>query len=420
MFKKFGISNVIDVYQTKEEIDNISKIWKNIIGYSNTETIKINDKEFPFLPDRFLYYRARAITADAVNQNGDRFPHEEIKKSYNTFIGKGVYYNHNSQDPNNAFGIILDAVYTPVIYGDTYDDKYVEILAAIDKQLMNEKYPQLLDYIISKRVTGTSMGTLAAEAVCSVCGNRATNYNNLCVHMHPQSPLYCKAKKVFGNLAYEDNYGLTFIEDSIVYVPADQTAHILEIYANKSIKSDFKPLIDLFSKYSSIMSNKEVKLKEFPINIYSAEGGKMDKEPENPESKPIPKPKSKDSDYTESLTITKPEIEDSTEKIIDNKIRRIIEEELRKLMAPILTKIDEMIRPKVKMEISKEVDKVKDKVEQVLQTKIETPKAEVPAKTEVPPAEIKAASVDFSKYSSEEKKKLISVIASGDSWTFKL
>ena len=63
-------------------------------GFNRQASKKIV-KAFEFDPDNYLYYRNRAITADERNANGDIFPHDEIKKAYTTFIGKGIFYNHN-------------------------------------------------------------------------------------------------------------------------------------------------------------------------------------------------------------------------------------------------------------------------------------------------------------------------------------
>ena len=40
-------------------------------------------------PD-FVYFVARAVTADIPNGNGDLFPWAELQKSYKTFIGQHI------------------------------------------------------------------------------------------------------------------------------------------------------------------------------------------------------------------------------------------------------------------------------------------------------------------------------------------
>src|SRR3982751_2063560 len=59
----------------------------------------------------YIFCRVRACTADVPNRNGDCFPYDELKKSYVSFIGKGVYTDHNADSVNDMKGIILDAVF---------------------------------------------------------------------------------------------------------------------------------------------------------------------------------------------------------------------------------------------------------------------------------------------------------------------
>ena len=141
----------------------------------------ISSKEFEYDPDNFLYYRARAITADVSNSNGDYFPLKEIKAAYDTFIGKAVYLNHDNDDPSKAFGLVLDAemVETPTAER-SHGTGYVEILAAVDKELAEELHPGLLRRIQSGIINSTSMSCFASEASCCICNNMAHSPQELC------------------------------------------------------------------------------------------------------------------------------------------------------------------------------------------------------------------------------------------------
>ena len=137
--------------------------------------------------------------------------------------------NHDSDSPDKAFGIILDAVFHRYI-----KPAYVEILAAIDKEVAEQKHPGLIHKVVNGIINATSMSVLCESARCGFCGNLAYNEATLCSHMKPGSPNYAKGRKQpDGSIIFEDNYGLTFTEDSLVNVPADPTAHIFQIFASQ-------------------------------------------------------------------------------------------------------------------------------------------------------------------------------------------
>ena len=187
----------------------------------------VPESSFDYDPEHFLYYRTRAITADIPNSNGDYFPLPEIEASYPTFIGKGVFLNHANDDPEKAFGLILDSVLHK-------DAKYVELLCALDKEVAEEKHPGILHKVNTGQINATSMSCLCDRAECGVCHHLATNAFELCAHMNPKENSYVKGRRAGhgGELAYEINYGLTFTEDSLVFLPADHTARILQIYSS--------------------------------------------------------------------------------------------------------------------------------------------------------------------------------------------
>lgn len=230
MFKRMCMTEPIEVYASA---DAMLEGW---YGFNRQASKKIV-KAFEFDPENYLYYRNRAITADERNANGDIFPHDEIKKAYTSFIGKGIFYNHNSDDPNNSMGIILDANFVE----PAQKHAYVELLCAVDKKLAEQKYPGLLYRVESGLVSGTSMGTFAGAAKCCICGNYTTTLEGLCEHMNPDDMHYCKGKLINASTneyGAEINYGLCFCEDSIVESPADSSAHIFQIYSSMKDKID--------------------------------------------------------------------------------------------------------------------------------------------------------------------------------------
>lgn len=259
--------------------------------------------ESPFLdnfewnPEEFLYYRCRAITADVPNQNGDFFPDVEIDKAYKTFIGKGVYYGHQSDHPDKAFGIILDA-----IYHKYPDDKYVQILGAIDKEDIERKRPGLLNRIKSGSLNTTSMSVGVKRCECSICHNIANTPQELCPHMDKNSPFYVKGRMYNGIRAYEINYGLTFFEDSLVENPADPTAYVFQIYASLNQSYGSSKLASHFQKYSSAKQE------------FEKSGGTQE-------------------------TLEKV-VDEAIDKKIKNKIIQIVDEKIRTKIDPILQNIE--------------------------------------------------------------------------------
>lgn len=241
MFKRSASTNDFEVYK------NTQDMLEGWYGFNRTASKKIV-KSFEFNPNEFLYYRNRAITADEMNANGDIFPFKELQASYKTFIGKGIFYNHNSDDPNNSMGIILDANFVQ----PAGKKAYVELLGAIDRVLAEQKYPGLVHRVENGMLSGTSMGTLASSAKCCICGNLATSLEQLCDHMNPESTGYVKGKLIdafTGQYGAEENYGLTFCEDSIVDQPADSTAQIFQIY------SSIKDRLDVNNPNKEVIAN---------------------------------------------------------------------------------------------------------------------------------------------------------------------
>src|ERR1035437_11191946 len=78
----------------------------------------------------FIYFAAKSIAGDEPNGNGDFFPWSQLLKSFSTFNGRSMFLNHQSSDPRNAIGKVLDSY--PVVDKDT-GEKYIECLCKIDR-----------------------------------------------------------------------------------------------------------------------------------------------------------------------------------------------------------------------------------------------------------------------------------------------
>jgi len=192
-----------------------------------------------------LYIKCFAIKANEMNDNGDWFSRDELKKAYRTFIGCPVFTNHQNTDVDNTRGKVLHSWYD--------DDKDgIMIIARVDA----EAYPQLARGIKEKYVIGTSMGCQVQYSVCSICHNYAESQDQYCEHIKERKTRQVVAKKqkcmyhkhgtedrcpVCGShkkkpkifdvedKAYERNYGLRFIENSFVVNPACHDCGITDI-----------------------------------------------------------------------------------------------------------------------------------------------------------------------------------------------
>ncbi len=190
---------------------------------SSEKLQKINSKDSKDT-EKFLFFLTRAITADVANSNGDLFPKEELKKSYETFVGKGLYTNHeNTSDVNAAVGKIIDAYWID----EDPNDCHVLCLCKVSKELE----PTLCKKILAGIIDSVSMGCCASTSKCSICGKEMRNMEDFCSHMaflgREISTESGERKKVVSI-----NSGITFTELSLVANPADETAKIQTLYAS--------------------------------------------------------------------------------------------------------------------------------------------------------------------------------------------
>jgi len=162
-----------------------------------------------------------------INQNGDAFPESELLKevtsedgkeikAFETFIGRGLFVNHASDDAEKIRGIILDAQWDQGTKG-------VDILVACDKVA----YPELARQIEMGYSNDVSMGTQVAYSLCSDCGNRAVTEDDYCEHVRASKGLTTAGCED----VYEINNGLNFIEISVVSNGADPRAKIKTVLA---------------------------------------------------------------------------------------------------------------------------------------------------------------------------------------------
>lgn len=180
-------------------------------------------------PEPGMLYVTCAAISSRVNANYDAWPPDELRKSYKTFIGRGVFVDHNNWDHERSRGVILDARIYEEKLASGHEDVWVELLIEVDAQA----FPKLADAILNGDVDAVSMGADIEISECSVCANKASDPMNYCAHIPNLKGQYIQTtdkktgslKKV---LCFEKCYGVNFFEISFVFDPADESADILD------------------------------------------------------------------------------------------------------------------------------------------------------------------------------------------------
>jgi len=199
---KFGSASILEILQqNSDNIDQIASDWN-----------------FEKKPGR-MYLSARSVSV-GTNGNGDHFLYDELKKSWGSFIGKGIFVDHRSNEAEARRGTIIDAKFI-----DNNENSYVVCLMELDEIA----HPQICQMIRSGIHTDVSMGTSVAYSECSVCKNKAQKTSEYCNHLK-----FMKGMTFAGQEIFEINHGLEFIELSLVSKGADEKAKILSIIAKQA------------------------------------------------------------------------------------------------------------------------------------------------------------------------------------------
>lgn len=269
MLKKFANTQIIERITDPNVIPKINHFKNFHKRVAVIDPIKLH-------PEKFLYLRNRSISAletHGANQNGDGFPRNELVNRHATFIGDPITVDHTE---DRVIGMVLDSAWVPkqivkkssgiyvpftklsdVEEGDQIIGDWVENILAIDKAKANAEHAKLDQQILDGEITDTSMGCLVEYSICSVpgCRTKASMPEEYCQHIaHYKGTVYCGADTNNEKHAvYEENYGLTFFEDSVI-IPdnlggtaggegADPGAKVLEQVAGKKDSFDLTPYI---------------------------------------------------------------------------------------------------------------------------------------------------------------------------------
>ncbi len=206
-----------------------------LTGDGRFETKQDGDKElWKWISDKGIHPYA--------NANGDIFPEAELKKAAGTWVGKGLYCNHQSSDVEKLRGIIIDT---------QYDEKTKQLwgLVALDRK----NFPVLASQVKNGTIRNVSMGTAVKKSYCTKCANIAYVEADYCDCVKK-----LKGRVVEGTYVGEINVGLNGVELSLVSIPADRGATIRHVYA---------ALASQFEEMKKSMSNEELDNSEEAIQL---------------------------------------------------------------------------------------------------------------------------------------------------------
>ena len=221
MGNRFILGKVIDFKEAKKHYD-----WNKVKKADVEDDVILFDE---MRPDSYVYAEIRALTEGKSNANGDCFLHEELiridestgEPVYKSFVGKGLYKNHNSDAVENAVGVIIDAEYIV----DDPSDRHVRLIVACDRL----KDPDLARGLELGRYNNFSMGCSISYSICSHCGKKITDTKSgLCDCLK-----YHRGQKLQGKTVCEILHGVAFHEVSCVTVGADAKAKLISVLADR-------------------------------------------------------------------------------------------------------------------------------------------------------------------------------------------
>lgn len=261
---------------------------------------------------RFANYFIKPACNQYVNNNGDSWSREVLKKSFHTFIG-GHNFQEHVQIEEKSKGRILDAVSR-----DIGDSLYIDILVAT-----NRCHTQLVRDILAQDMTTLSMGCTTDFTICSKCGHVAADETELCDCVRYEklntfiddSGVKRVVAELCGHESVGDTGGVRFIEASWVGTPAFQGAvlrNILALEDTNRAESEIRKM--LASPAPSANWSEGAMLKAASSSRIAGEFG----EDEPPEAAPAPA----------AAKAPFQDLEDSVYKSISERVRQRIQKDL--------------------------------------------------------------------------------------------
>lgn len=165
--------------------------------------------------------------SDIPNRNGIAFPLNELvafqpppiaRQAYKAWTGCPVHLEHDNEDHEKAYGVILDASLHKVLgYGGGKLWKVMGLLA-IDKN----KYPDIAQQVLDKIINTYSMGAMVNSFTCSYCGTECDD-KYCCPHIQSTKVVnWNRVRNYDGqdHISFLNAHSLSPIECSIVRDPA--------------------------------------------------------------------------------------------------------------------------------------------------------------------------------------------------------
>ena len=233
-------------YGTKIKITKIASTMAEILGDKKLVTAVENKDASD------LFFLSRLMTADKPNANFDFFEKSELVANHNSWVGRGIYCNHqNTDDVSARKGVILGSW----IEDSNANDVHMVILGKINK----ECEPNLCKKIMCGIVSEMSMGCSCEECVCSRCGHVAHSDGEYCDclknHLGQMMTQASTGKKV---QVYSINRKISGNEASWVDSPADNTAHLLQLWASTQDKSSIRKIASEIGLESALPSETQI------------------------------------------------------------------------------------------------------------------------------------------------------------------
>ena len=162
------------------------------------------------------------LTSDLPNRKGVAMPLSELamwnvamgRQAYMGWKGMPLHYEHKSEDPTQAIGIIADMALVPVRGFNGSRVYKVVALAAVDLT----KRTEITKRIASGALVTWSMGCEVASYSCAYCCKPEGH----CLHINPKKDV--EFYELDGTLIYRNVHGITPFELSAVEDPAFPSA----------------------------------------------------------------------------------------------------------------------------------------------------------------------------------------------------
>ena len=238
----------------------------DIIAKDVPEVSHTADKISAKKDDNFVYFWTRAVSADVPNLNSDLFPLDELKKAYPTFIGRGLYMDHNAQSVANAVGKVFDA---KLLEDPTATEEegryYVGCLCGVDKTT----HPDIAAKVAHGVIDSVSMGASCGSCQCNICNRVCHTPEEFCVHLQHQGQIDPET----GKKCISINRDVNFSELSLVGVPADPMAKMQQVFAefvgglNKSASLEKEAENSFLEKFSFSIPCGNEKICETLFNV---------------------------------------------------------------------------------------------------------------------------------------------------------